>query len=268
MSENQEIQMPQGEYDYFFSMGGSCPTAMILKTRGLRSFSGPFDWIGGFTFEERLDFLLSDTQLVLDTDEWEYQGNRFEPEARDIYVNKRLNMLYPHDFPYNTPLEISAPIIKDRYERRLKRLRDILRQDKTILFAYMAEEKDKDFDLDRMAKNCVRFNESIKAKANMIYIQNDASVPKGEFRITRPNDCLTFVECAYVLDGVKVDMELVEKLFMGYHCTGEAANKKWMVRQKLKKKIKSWFINKRVKGDDFYYRILGFKYRPKRPKIK
>jgi len=268
MSKNQENKMPQGEYDYFFSLGEGCPTAMILKSRGLRSFSGPFDWIGGLSFEERLDFLLSDTQLVLDTDEWEYQGARFEPEARDIYVNKRLNMLYPHDFPYNTPLKISAPIIKDRYTRRLKRVRDILKQNKTILFAYMAVEKSKDFDLERMAKNCARFNDNIKAKAHMIYIQNNSEIPVGEFKIVCANEFLTYVECPYVQNGEKVNMELVEKLFMGYHCTTEANNKKWMARQKLKKKIKSLFINKRVKGDDFYYRILGFKYRPKRPKVK
>lgn len=268
MSIPQDNVMPQGEYDYFFSLGEACPTAMILKKMGLRSFSGPFDWIGGLSFEERLDFLLSDVHLVLDTDEWEYQGNRFEPEPRDIYVNKRLNMLYPHDFPYNTPLEISAPIIKDRYERRLKRVRDVLRQNKTILFAYMAAKKDKDFDLNRMAQACVHFNDSIKAKANMIYILNNDAILNGECKITHPNSFLTFVECAYSKKDGKADTELLQKIFEGYHCTGEAANKKWLAHQKLKKKIKSWFINKRIKGDDFYYRILGFKYRPKRSKVK
>lgn len=268
MSENKEIKMPTGEYDYFFSLGEGCPTAMILKSKGLRSFSGPFDWIGGLSFEQRLDFLLSDDQLILDTDEWEYKGVRFEPEARDIYVNKRLNMLYPHDFPYNTPLKISAPTIKKRYERRLERVRNILKQNKAILFAYMATAKDKNFDLNKIADACARFNKNIKAKAHMIYIQNDVSLPKGEFKITCPNAFLTFVECAYVQNTEKVDMDLIEKLFMGYHCTGEAANKKWMARQKLKKKVLGWFVNKRIKGDDFYYRILGFKYRPKRLKTK
>ncbi len=267
MSEQQQNnQLPQGEYDYFFSLGEGCPTAMTLKAMGLRSFSGPFDWIGGFSFEERLDFLLSDTQLILDSDEWEYQGNRFEPEPRDIYVNKRLNMLYPHDFPYNVPLKESAPIVRERYARRLQRVRDALKQEKKILFAYMAVKKADDFDLVRMAQNCSHFNEKIVAKAHMLYIQNNEKIPEGKYQITRANAFLTLVECAFVKNGEAVDMELLKKLFSGYHCTSEQANKKWMARQNLKKKIKSWFINKRVKEDDFYYRILGFKYRPKKKK--
>ena len=265
MTENLENNLPQGEYDYFFSLGPICATAMLLKSMGLRSFSGPFDWIGGFSFEERLDFLLSDTQLVLDTDEWEYNGNRFEPEPRDIYTNKRLNMFYPHDFPYNTPLEISAPIIKDRYERRLKRVRDILHKNKRVLFAYLGNEKI-NFNLDSMAATCARFNKSISGVARMVYIQNNKAVPKGTFKVTRPNEFLIFVECDYVLSPEKVDVEVLKKIFENCHCTNEQNNKKWLAHQKLKKKIKSWFINKRIKGDDFYWRILGFKYRPKRPK--
>ena len=57
---------------------------MALKQMGLRSFSGPFDWVVGMTFSERLNLLQSNDPFILDSDEWEYKGNRFEVEAQDI----------------------------------------------------------------------------------------------------------------------------------------------------------------------------------------
>lgn len=67
-------------YDFIFSLGGWCGTAMALKRQGLRSFSGPFDWVAGENIISRTDILCNDMKNYLTQKDLVLTGHIYEPE--------------------------------------------------------------------------------------------------------------------------------------------------------------------------------------------
>lgn len=65
-------------FDYFVSLGYSCPTASSMSKYGLRSFSGLFDWLISADFSWVLHFIETDFTDFLQKDRLELFDNHLK----------------------------------------------------------------------------------------------------------------------------------------------------------------------------------------------
>ena len=102
-------------YENIVSLGYYCGVARDLEKLGLRSFSGPFDWmlspITGVVaaLENSFDGFLSHDGLAQNT------------KLRQVYRDARYGFLLFHDFDKYKKLDEQLEFVKRKYERRIKR---------------------------------------------------------------------------------------------------------------------------------------------------
>lgn len=132
----RELAVPkikQTKYDYVISLGENCLTAMVLKEFGLREFSGPFDWIAGRGLDYRLNLILDGFHGFLLKEDLEIADDIVDARRGTYPVRNKKNGFYlPHDFN-NVNLEISYPIVYEKYERRINRLLDKLKASSILM---------------------------------------------------------------------------------------------------------------------------------------
>lgn len=100
-------------FDYFVSLGYSCPTASSMSKYGLRSFSGLFDWLISADFSWVLHFIETDFTDFLQKDRLELFDNHLK-KFRDTASG----FVFLHDaMDYRTEF----PALKEKYDRRIQR---------------------------------------------------------------------------------------------------------------------------------------------------
>jgi hypothetical protein len=140
-------------YDIVYSLGRDCACASYLKNFGLRVASGPFDWITLSQNEEHdlekalsivsndfKDFFNAEDLKLLAPDPKIYQ----EPEHVG-YENIRTGFRFYHDFDTGIPFDEMFPKVKEKYERRIQRFRDNIKNNKKVLlvwFTHLFESDD------------------------------------------------------------------------------------------------------------------------------
>ena len=117
---NYSIQskfLNHSEYDYIISIGNKCPTVMILKELNIYKESFPFD------------FIPTTPKLIL---KYLQNQNDFYPKKNIVRTND--NVWFGH---YNIDDKYIETI--ETFERRFRRLINILNEKKKILFVYSSE---------------------------------------------------------------------------------------------------------------------------------
>lgn len=100
-------------FDYFISLGPACPLASSMSKYGLRSFSGPFDWLYTPSFKWVLHYLETDFKDFL------LQENL---ERYDNYFNHFRDKLSGVRFKHETEdFEDNFSELKNKYNRRISR---------------------------------------------------------------------------------------------------------------------------------------------------
>lgn len=157
-------KVKQRKYNYVLSVGGSCLTAIVLKEFGLRRFSGPFDWISGGDLKRRLEFVLNGFNGFLEKKDLEISSILIDTKVGSYSTNNIRNGLYlPHDFT-SVNLDVSYPIVAEKYERRIKKFLRVMEKS-SILMVYCSKEDEEISDeyLDEMLRNILE-----KYQANRI----------------------------------------------------------------------------------------------------
>lgn len=114
-------------------------TAIALKEFGLRKFSGPFDWISGGYLSGRLNFILNEFDSFLDKEDIRISNILIDTKLGTYAVNNAKNGLsLPHDFT-SINLDVSYPIVSEKYERRINRFLRIM-ENSSILMVYCSKE--------------------------------------------------------------------------------------------------------------------------------
>ena len=144
--------MKRKTYDIVYSIGYACACAEYLKRAGLRSCSGPFDWIVEPTFSERVDVIVKNFKGFFQS------PKDFSPLPRPTtgMVDKSCEYFHDnvygfnslHDFPINVPIEQSFPEVSAKYHRRIERFDRNIRECKRVLlvwFTFQIETSDEDF---------------------------------------------------------------------------------------------------------------------------
>lgn len=130
----------------YIPIGNACNIASYLKHVGLRGIAYPFDWnvtpiksavklinndFEDFMELENLIFLEPTNRLLFKEDGINLEVT--EDIITPVYC-KKYNMLFVHDFSSKGKKEFE--LIKNKYIRRIERLRKILKSDKKIIFVY------------------------------------------------------------------------------------------------------------------------------------
>lgn len=127
------------KYDFIFGIGSACLCSQTLRKLNLQFASYPLDWLFGTKFSDRVDFLLSDFKNFIEKEDLSFTGkqNGDPHHPCDIYANTRTGITFNHDFPQGIPLDISYPTVKEKYDRRIKRLLTGINNHKNILIVYI-----------------------------------------------------------------------------------------------------------------------------------
>jgi len=134
------------EYDEIVSLGFNCAVAFALKDLYLRNKSYPLDWgrvveekdeIG---FRRKVEFLCTNFKdFINEQDLYIFSDNKNEENKKHMAVHNSFNgMHFFHDFPKGKTIADVYPDVKEKYERRIERLMDLINSDKKICFVFYA----------------------------------------------------------------------------------------------------------------------------------
>jgi len=128
-------------YDAVYSLGQWCATALVLKKHGLRSSSGPFDWLLGQDVELSVyaKMICSGFKGFLSESSLRCVG-RNEAEHHIHYRCDRTGLSFLHDFTIGRTFLEEYPEVRAKYARRILRLLTLLSTDSRILFVHFCGE--------------------------------------------------------------------------------------------------------------------------------
>ena len=131
--------MPVKKYDVIFSLGAACLCSQMLRKKRLQLCSYPLDWVANGDFSFRIGFLLSGFNDYFNKEDLSFTGelNGLEEHSCEVCLNKRTGMGFPHDFPAGVDFETAYPAVKEKYDRRIKRLFDNIEKGRDILIVYV-----------------------------------------------------------------------------------------------------------------------------------
>lgn len=108
-------------FSNFISLGQACPTASSMSKYGLRSWSGPFDWLITDSLQWVLHFIENDFEDFLVRDNLERI-----PAYPKAFKDKLSGFVFHHDYEY--PFESKYVELKQRYQKRIDRFRQETRK--------------------------------------------------------------------------------------------------------------------------------------------
>ena len=111
---------------------------MELERKGLRTASYPFDWMISDSFENILKLLDNNFEDFLD------EESLYQEEIPNHYYNYRTGVHFYHDFDAYTPLRDQIKPVRKKYERRIKRLYDDVKEP-SLFIRYCLNEKEFDW---------------------------------------------------------------------------------------------------------------------------
>lgn len=140
---NNSFNFPE-KFDLFVSLGSACSCTQILRTCSLQYYSYPFDWLYGSNFLDRIKILVNNFENWLNKEDLISYGCRAETHPNDIYKNIRTDIVFNHDFQIDTPLYESYPKVKEKYDRRIKRLLYQIENSNKLLFVYITRPDERE----------------------------------------------------------------------------------------------------------------------------
>ena len=126
-------------YDLVLGLGPACSCSQTLRKAGLQLLSFPFDWTAYThdTVQYPGDMPLKVNDICAGMEHWFEREDivyfHRELDGQDIPYNRRTTGIFPHDFHSPEELERNFGKVKAKYERRISRLLELLRQAKDVL---------------------------------------------------------------------------------------------------------------------------------------
>lgn len=122
------------------SLGSWCGTAGSLGKQGLRSFTGPFDWIWS-DFDSVIKQIDDEFADFMKRENLEISGKN------SVFIDKKYNFLFIHDVKENFNLEYAA--IYDKYLRRTQRFLQKIKKP-TCFFRAVRSGKEVDYIINNV----------------------------------------------------------------------------------------------------------------------
>ena len=168
------------EYNFIIPFGSDCLTAMTLNTLGLRKKSFPFDWLyidsKKSYFQEAMDCILDDFHHFFKLPNFKIDGKALGTHQTWKIKDKGTDFIFMHDVKLTENVWLKYRNVSKKYQRRIKRLKNILSENNDVLLLYMEQNKtpDKMF-IQKMAKLAKKYP---NANIDLLVLQHDGN--KGE----------------------------------------------------------------------------------------
>ena len=135
-----------GEYDLYMSIGHVCSCTQALRYSKLQFYSYPYDWMGGPKFLDRIKLIHNNFKDFILKENLEF-GYKVDVTKCDAYFDHKRGLQFNHDFKQGRDFDEMFEEVKEKYERRGKRLIEQIKSSKKILFVYMQMPNNEGVDL-------------------------------------------------------------------------------------------------------------------------
>lgn len=153
------------EYKHVISLGFFCSTSLELDKLGLRSDSGPFDWIIS-DFEGVINCIKYNFENFL-----EYENLLQYKGKKEYYYDKANNFHFYHDFSGFKDLKNQLPSVRKKYKRRIERFQKNI-QEPTLFLRYIKGCKELEYIQDNY-NDIILLLKSNNIENEIIFILND-----------------------------------------------------------------------------------------------
>ena len=124
------------KYDHICSLGQWCSVAISLRKLGLRSHSGPFDWIGQYVpVSQYLDMIANGVQGLMLKDNLRDVGSN-EAEGTLYYRDLVTGFESRHEFKIGVSFDENYAQFRNLLDRRIAWLLSTLRAGEKVLFVH------------------------------------------------------------------------------------------------------------------------------------
>lgn len=127
---------PKMKYGAIVPLGCACLAAQSLRETGRREEAFPLDWVVPIDLAKGLELVENHFQNFFDKEDFVHVPER-DSQKNFAYWNKRTNILFLHDFRDDRAFAGEYERIKEKYNRRIKRLYRILSKKNNVLFLYV-----------------------------------------------------------------------------------------------------------------------------------
>lgn len=210
------------KYDLVIPMGQSCSCTQALRVAGLQWLTFPFDWVGGPTCIELIRIMEDGFKDWMNLGAFMHIGDRRHPQGR-IYRNVETELIYSHEVPFGSTLQDVYESMSKKYARRIRRLKKLLRNSKSILAVRMSVpglpvESDEELRMCQQRLSNLCKNASI----DLLYLVNRPGCHEAEER--KVGEHILVVELDYGEKGVThpnplaPDINALERYLGRYSC--------------------------------------------------
>lgn len=137
------------KFDLIFSLGEDCACSSYLRRFNLQEYSYPFDWLTNADFFTRMDLLVNDFKGFLEKENLAiiaYSHQKTINKHTDDYKDTKTDFYFYHDFDTKMPFDKSFILVKEKYQRRIKRLYHQIQKSQNILIVWWSRNKHQDID--------------------------------------------------------------------------------------------------------------------------
>ncbi len=132
------------EYDEIIPLGFDCGMCFAVKSLFVRQHSYPFDWgrvvesKDDLGFRRKIELLCTNFRdFINESDLCIVDDNHKDENEPNMSVSNMFNgMHFAHDFPKGKTIAESYPFVKEKYDRRIKRLINLINSGKKICFCF------------------------------------------------------------------------------------------------------------------------------------
>lgn len=173
MNENQQPKT----YSNVVSLGYFCSVSMELERIGLRNCSLPFDWLISANYKKVLENIGNHFAEFL-CEENLYQEKSINSK---YYYDDKNEFHFYHDFSKYTSLEEQLPQVKEKYNRRIFRFYETVKNP-TLFIRYCGSKEELEF-IQTYDEEIRAFFKAFHPANDVIYITNSKNV-NDSFRLT------------------------------------------------------------------------------------
>ena len=231
------------KFDLIFGVGENCNTSLALRQNNLQIASFPFDWLGFSDLEKNISIILDDFKNFINEEDLEILPNSFNGRT-DTYVNKKNNLHFVHDFVPDIDFKKQFIFVKNKYQKRQKRLYELISKSNKVLIVYISSHET---ELSKIIEKYKYIQEKISKKFpnigfSYLYIQSSEN-QEYEYNDKRIN--LRVITINKIIEkkefkilGIKFSM----KIFLYSKIL-----KKYKLKMNIKSKIKNFiYLTKKV----------------------
>ena len=183
------------KYDFIFSLGAACSCTQMLRKAQLQFASYPLDWLFGSDLAGRIDIVASRFERFLVS--YVYSERSI---SCDAYHNEFNDLTFNHDFESGKELKETYLAVKEKYDRRIKRLLDRIEAAQTVLgvFVETPDSGKSKYTAQDLREIHAKLNNAFPNKRfDLLYISPDTEMGHGETVTELSEDGLDWIITEY-----------------------------------------------------------------------